>query len=76
MICHSISEYLQAKVRWDNTLKRISPDGNSYVFVNGNWITEKEYLANNSKPVYKPTPRENSDGTALEGDVITSGGNR
>lgn len=76
MIYHSISEYLQAKVRWDNTLKRISPDGNGYVFVKGNWITEKEYLANNSKPVYKPKPRENSDGTAIEGDVVTCGGNK
>ena len=40
------------------------------------WIPEKEYLANNSKPVYKPKPRENSDGTSIEGDVVTCGGNR
>ena len=76
MIYHNHEQYMEAIQRWDCTLKRISPDGNGYVFVKGNWITEKEYLANNSKPVYKPKPRENSDGTALEGDVITSGGNR
>lgn len=70
MIYHNHEQYMEAIQRWDCTLKRISPDGNGYVFVKGEWILESEYLKYNSKPCYERQPKENPDGTVLHSGIF------
>jgi predicted homoserine dehydrogenase-like protein len=67
-IYHSISDYINAKERWKCAGTII--DGIGYFLVRGSLIPDQEYLAHNSKPVYQPMPRENSDGQNIAPDTI------
>lgn len=60
----SISNYLKAIERWNNTRGKVV-DGKGYYFVNGEWIPDEIYFQHNSKPYYEPQPKINPDGTKV-----------
>lgn len=60
MAYHSINDYIQDKLKWEHTLGRIV-GGKMMVFINGQWVTHKEY----PMPNYEPAMRCNPDGTKV-----------
>lgn len=71
MVYHSISEFTKAKMKWQNTLSIIHPDGNVTVVVRKKTYSLKEYLTHNTPPVYMPDIPENPDGTKIQGGRVT-----
>ena len=67
-VYHHIGDFLKAQQRWRCAGTIV--DGIGHFLVKGNLVPDAEYFANNSKPVYQPMPRENSDKSGIAPDMI------
>lgn len=68
MIYHSHKKYLRALDRYNQTLGKII-NGEGFYVIGGELIPDKEYFNHNSRPVYEPMPRKNSDKTSIPPSV-------
>lgn len=69
MIINNHQDYMKAMERHENRSGKII-DGVGYFYVRNELIPDAEYLAHNTKPVYQPMPRENSDKQNMPNECI------
>lgn len=64
MIYHDLNSYLNALDNYNSTPGKII-NGEGFYKVNDELVTDKEFFAHNSKPVYEAPQKVNVDGTYI-----------
>ena len=75
MIYHKFSDYFKALNAYLNTGWTIV-NGNGYAKIKNQLVSEQEYWANNSRPLYEYAPKPNPDGQNIAQSVVIKSKNK